>query len=348
MNPIFELGKLLIEISIKNRLSEKNKETFSSLYDIFVNIGVEEYEARTIKRSFESIADKISKSCEDMLKASSFNLERQQAIIQQVLKAYKNANIGQSIVLNDNLSNKAIESILLEANHEYIDDLNQGECDYYKRILNHSACIIESTYKNLPEFTSDGINRLLNQIENIETKIDEIIQVFNKINIYDKEKLTNTDKFNIEYKQIIYNKYSYINLFGASTIDSSLKKYRLSISYVELELCIEGHDNNEFSSPEKMILDTKHKNIWIIGDAGSGKTTMLQWLATTIATNVDKLSGTQTLIPIIIELRKLANVKITLKSILENTMENSSYTIPEGWIEENIEFSLEDNYVIGK
>lgn len=337
MGLIFELGKLLIELSIKNRLNDRHRESFSSIFNALVNIGAEEYEARIIERSFEGIADKISKSCDDMLKISSFDKERQDAIIKQVLCAYKCANIGESIVFNDNLSNSDVESRLLDANRKYVDDLNSNEQEYYKRIINHSACLIVSTYKNLPEFIPNGISRLVNQVENIDSKIEELIIAFNKVNIYDKNRLTDIDIFNREYKQVIINKYSYINLFGASSIEAKLKKYRLSISYVELELCVEGQEKDEYINPEKMILDTKHNNIWIIGDAGSGKTTLLQWLATTVASSSDKINGTKSLIPIVIELRKFVNEKMTLKKILENTMENSSYSIPEGWIEKNIE-----------
>ena len=177
----------------------------------------------------------------------------------------------------------------------------------------------------------------MEQIENIDSKLNTIIETIKRLNIYEKDQVTNIDVYNREYKQTILTKYSYISLFGASCLESKYKKYRLSISYVELELCKGGGEGEEYISPEKMILSSNNKLIWIIGEAGSGKTTLLQWLATTVASNLDTIKGTKSLIPVIIELRKYANDNITIKKIIDNIMENSSYHMPEGWIEKNIE-----------
>ena len=337
MGALFEIGKNVVKICVKNRLSEKNREAFMAIADTLEKLGVNSFDAREIERNFERISDKISKSCDNMLNSSSFDQSRKEVILQHILMAYNQANIGESIVFNDNLSSNEIEKILLKSNIEYLDDLNLDEIEYYKRLLNHTSCLIESTYKNLPEFTSNGISKLLEQIENIDSKIDEIIEIFNRINIYEKDQVTNIDIYNREYKQVILTKYSYISLFGASSLESKYKKYRLSISYVELELCKDGVEFEEYISPEKMIFTANNKIIWIIGEAGSGKTTLLQWFATTVASNSEKIKGTKTLIPIIIELRKYANEKITIKKIIDNIMENSSYHMPEGWIESNIE-----------
>lgn len=331
----FKLGTKILGISLQNRINEKYREGFSEITSFLEELGLDQFEAREIGRNFEKIADNISKSCAEMLTNSSFDTERQKVILEHVLKAYDNANIGEMRIFSENMNIADVEKILLRTNNA--SDLDPREREFYNRLVNHTSCIIVSTYKNLPEFTSNGIYRLQQQMETIESKIEEIIKSFDNINSSYKDQTTIIDNYNREYRRAILNKYNYINLFGASSLETKLKKYRLSTSYVELELCVEGKNVEDIISPEKMISDNKSTKIWIIGEAGSGKTTLLQWIATTVARSTEIIDGTRGMLPLLIEMRKFTKENISIKKVIENIMENSSYTIPEGWIERNIE-----------
>ena len=179
MGALFELGKTIINICIKNRLNENNRELFMNVVDTLERLGVNSFEAREIDRNFDRIADKISKSCDNMLRSAPFDQSRKEVILQHVLTAYTNANIGECTIFNENLSSNGVEKLLLEANKEYVDDLETAEMEFYRRLVNHTSCLIVDTYKNLPEFNSNGISKLLKQIESIESKLDKIIEIYN-------------------------------------------------------------------------------------------------------------------------------------------------------------------------
>ena len=85
------------------------------------------------------------------------------------------------------------------------------------------------------------------------------------------------------------------------------------------------------------VINSKDNYIWISGEAGSGKTTLLQWIATTIASNDSRVNTFKTVIPILIELRKYDIDSISIKKVIEQIMRESTYQIPEGWIENALE-----------
>lgn len=330
---IFKIGISLVNIAFKNRIKESQRENFSDIISTLKDLGIDEFEARQIDRGFQQISDNISQSCKDILRNSDIALERQDTIIDHVIKAYESANIGVLRFFENNMNNSILEKTLLEVHSDYKHDLDTIEIEVYERMINHTANLMVNTFQSLPEFTINGINRLQFQMNNIVNKIEEIVETFKRINENFSDTSTIINNYNREFRQTIINKYSYINIFGASGLDPKLKKYRLSISYIELELCLNGVE--KIVNPKK-LLDNYDKNIWIVGDAGSGKTTLLQWIATTVATDTEEIKGTRAMVPLLIELRQFAKEEINIKKFIEKIMNNSSYNIPEGWVERNI------------
>ena len=330
---IFCIGSTIVNILFRNKIKEDQRENFSDIISTLKELGLDEFEARQINRDFQQIADIISKSCKNLLTNSSVNQNRYEVLTTHILKAYENANIGNLRFFHSNMDQFAIKKELLNAYNDYKKDLNPTEIEIYERIIDHASNIMVNFFQSMPDYTVNGIKRLQAQMENIICKIESLTQSLDEINKLVNDKNKAIENFEREYRNSIVNKFSYINLFGATGLDLRLKKYLLSISYVELEF----HKNDEEQEfNPKFLLNNNVKNIWIIGEAGSGKTTLLQWIAINVANNTSKILGTRTMIPLFVELRKMANDEISLKRCFDKTINNTSYLMPEGWIENEI------------
>jgi len=119
-----------------------------------------------------------------------------------------------------------------------------------------------------------------------------------------------------------------VELFGSGISKRAVKQYDLSTSYIEL--CCEGIDDEDTDYEIEISNVFDYGNIvWIGGEAGGGKTTFLQWLATGAATKNNEIKSVAGLIPIVLKLREI-DFPINYKKEIERITNSSC---PNGWIE---------------
>lgn len=177
----------------------------------------------------------------------------------------------------------------------------------------------------MPEFQSEGIKRLNSKIDIVVKNVQFALCELEKISFANNEKNSYADYEN-QYLRTIINRLKYVYLFGVTNLDRVLKKYRLSIAYVSLELA-----QREEICGLRELLENNH-NLWISGEAGAGKTTLLQWIAVQYA----KEYSIRATLPVYIELRDFQDEKLNLNTCIDNIMKDSSYKMPSGWLEDRI------------
>lgn len=333
MKKIICLGEILVNILVRAKMTGDKKEDIIDIISLFKDLGMDEFEARNVQREFEKISDNIAISCKKVMEKFDLSEEQTEKIIENVITAYNNLNLNIEDFLNLRNDKGYLKKALFKSNLQSGDNLDKREYEIYERMLEHTAHIIINAYIKLPEFNAKGIKRLNSKMNEIADKIDDLIEQTEKIEkiVNDKSKMVRN--FERSYRNTITIKNSYINLFGAGGLEREYKRYPLSIAYVELEFVDEIY-NREI--PLENIFE-KTKNIWISGEAGSGKTTFLQWIAVKSAENSQEVKGLRDTFPILIELRKYDSNKISLKECIRNIMKDIDYNIPEGWIEQSID-----------
>ena len=332
MKKIILLGEILVNILIRSKVTGDKKEDIIDVISLFKDLGMDEFEAREVQRGFEQISDNIAISCKKVLEKMNLQKEQIERIVENVIIAYKNLSLNMELFLSFQADERKLKKELLNSNLQYSDNLDKREREIYERMLDHTAHIVTNTYINLPEFNSMGIKRLNFKMEEIVNKVDDLIEqmeIINQIVVDKNEKIGNFER---NYRNQIISKNNYINLFGAGGLEREYKRYQLSIAYVELEFV------EELYSREILLenMFERSKNIWISGEAGSGKTTFLQWIAVKSAENDKKIKGIRDTIPVLIELRKYDSNKISLKECINKVMKDATLNIPEGWIEQLI------------
>lgn len=329
MKHIFRFGMLLVNIIVRSKLSGVFRDDFIDIISTLKEMGIDEFEARTINREFEKIGDGVAHSCKKILENVELSEYRKDIIIENMIKAYENADLTIAKLLNLQVDVGAVKKILLQSNSEYKDVLDEKEIEICERLLEHTANIIVGAYMKIPEFTQEGIKRLNAKIEDITSMLEEIISQVEKIDLIVGDKSKEISNFERIYRNNIINQNNYVYLFGAGDLSRKYKRYPLSVAYVELELVDSRLDT-------KFVLNKilrASNNIWISGNAGYGKTTLLQWFAVKSAENDSDIYGIRDTIPLLIQLRKYDCKNLSLQECIRNVMKDSSYDIPQGWIE---------------
>lgn len=325
-----ELGSLILNMLIRSKVSEEARENFIDIVTMLKEFGIDEFEARDIDRSFEKIADGISKSCKRVLENTALGEERITAIVTNINYAYEKAGLDIENFLNMGADENAIKRTLLKANQKYKDNLDTKEIELYERLLEHTSHLIANALVKLPTFNEEGVKRLNVKMDSVIEKIDKILEQMENVNRVVEDKSKKISNFERYYRNNIISQNNYVQLFGAGDLSSEYKRYPLSIAYVELEI------SDEVTGKEIKLerIFERSKNIWMAGEAGSGKTTLLQWIAVQTAETSGKIRGVRDCIPVVIHLRQCNCREMSLKECIKGVMKDSSYEIPEGWIEE--------------
>lgn len=169
----------------------------------------------------------------------------------------------------------------------------------------------------------------LNKQNNLD-KIDFVCELLEKQFSDNKEERNKWDlycKGLNEYDSFIHNFYKYLDIKGFSPkINNSLVKINLENIYIPLELIIEseiGLKNSELNKKaeikftlEKALSEFNH--LVVLGDPGSGKSTILKHLAYHICTNRPVQSTYSDLVPLVIKGSEFAKyVSSTNKNLSE-------------------------------
>lgn len=330
MKKLINLGEILVNILVRLKTTGDRKEDIIDIISMFKDLGMDEFEAREAQRGFEKISDNIAVSCKKVLEKMNLREEQIERIVENVIVAYRNLDLSVEDFFELETNEGKLKKQLLSSNSQSNDSLDGRELEIYERMLEHTVHIMINSYINLPEFTSTGIKRLNFKMEEIVDKIDDLIrqmEAVNQIVVDRNEKIGNFERC---YRNQIISKNNYINLFGAGGLEREYKRYLLSIAYVELEFADELYSR-------EILLDNlfeMSKNVWISGEAGSGKTTFLQWIAVKSAENDRNIMGLRDTIPVLIELRKYNSNRISLKECIENVMKDAAIDVPDGWIEQ--------------
>ncbi|PPS88636.1 NACHT domain-containing protein [Streptomyces sp. MH60] len=140
--------------------------------------------------------------------------------------------------------------------------------------------------------------------------------------------------FERRYLPYVAEQHNRITIYGIDLRDSP-DRWPLEVAYLSLEATAEGERTalpGEPAEPESTVrlpaetALTAHDRVLLRGDAGSGKTTLVQWLAVTAARDGDR-------IPYVLPLRTLIRAGTLPSPAAFLTAVGCPLTPPEGWAE---------------
>jgi hypothetical protein len=191
-----------------------------------------------------------------------------------------------------------------------------------------------------PDFTVKGIASMLERGQSISDKIEEILTRL-PARSHEADQSAKAAAFDTQYRRNVANRFDRMDIIGAD-LERITRRYSLSTAYVSLRshasLRAEEADPSEYTAREvETVLSSLGKRIVVWGEAGCGKTTLLQWAAVSAARRElpSSLGSWNSLVPFVVRLRKYIKQALpTTEELVTEAGSTLSAIQPEGWCTE--------------
>ena len=298
---------------------------------------------KKVARQFENIADKIGESLLPVFESYDFEENSYKCVATEVAETIKRANITVKLLAELSYSHAKLYDKLLLLGKNRSKLLSSAEKELFKRSLDLSSQYIIDLASQLPNYNTENFKEILKRFDKLSEDLYKVLDDLEALTdrSYEKNHDRKSVDFERDYRAAIARKYDRLNLFGVD-LSRKTKRYQLSIAYVALDVDInednfysEGNDSK--ISVEEALQEVGHAVI--IGEAGTGKTTLLQWLAVNSATKnlqeyIPYLGDT---IPFIVELRRYTGKTLTIDFFIKQIVPDIYSRIPDKWIHNMLE-----------
>jgi hypothetical protein len=235
--------------------------------------------------------------------------------IAAVTETINRSRLTDRVLFEGNLDPLYLERFFLRFIADETRDLSAGGLQLFDRVLAQCSAYIIEIADKLPRFQAGAFTELLRRDSQILNRLEEVINRL-PAPIGDDSL---AGRVEVAYRQRIAKQFDRLELFG---LDFAAQWYALSIAYVELTVSIRdaasvaraGLAGNTESDPGRYGAQAFEQwlancpRLFIDGRAGSGKTTVLQWIAVRAARRdfTGPAASLNGLVPFFIRLREYA------------------------------------------
>ncbi|MFF5083842.1 NACHT domain-containing protein [Actinoplanes sp. NPDC000266] len=205
--------------------------------------------------------------------------------------------------------------------------LSEGGTRLYDLLLRESAAYTIEIARTLPATSVNALTELLARSRQIIGDLEAVLDRLPRLRV--------GADFERDYRQLVANLLDRIELYGATVSDSS-RAYPLSVAYLSLHASQATGDDRLVSVEE---LAGASDRIFIRGQAGLGKTTLLQWIAVNSArrTFPDHLNSWNATVPFFVPLRRFATADLPAPGDFVNEVgRHIADEMPAGWVQEQL------------
>ncbi|MGW9032027.1 NACHT domain-containing protein [Streptomyces sp. NPDC055722] len=225
---------------------------------------------------------------------------------------------------------------------------------FYDNILRICCLHILEFFSEQPEFSQLALLRSVQILKNLDLGVLQVLDRITAESVLDRQ-------FEIEYGDSIAKRYAQLTVFGIDLKDMENSSWPLDVAYTHLEMvqggryAPHGGAEAERSAVDPVIARPAHvphpaytalpteaalagqERVFVRGVAGSGKTTLVQWLAVTAAQQgfSRTLEALNSKVPFVLPLRTLARRPEGLprpNAFLEATGHMLAGSEPQGWV----------------
>ena len=256
---------------------------------------------RKVRTRFERMGEMVADQLLSLLQAEFRNLdegERNAAII-AVTDTFSRAHLTDKVLFAGNLDPFYLERFIRRFTGQSTRDLSRDGTALYDRVLAQCCAYIIEIADKLPHFQAGAFSELLQRDSQILARLEDVLERLPApVNDDDSPSRVET-----AYRQRIARVFDRLELFG---LDFAAQWYALSIAYVSLKVSADGPSGNSDEPFENLLAE--FPRLVIDGRAGSGKTTILQWIAVRAARRdfVGPASRLNGFVPFFIRLREYA------------------------------------------
>ena len=292
--------------------------------------GLSIWEAKKFNRTIEEFIDIIAENFIKEFGSQIENEKRKEAIFLQIQEDVEKVGISDIKLITAISNPDDLQNIIMDQSRKEREYWSDTEIGAYTNCVRYiSKAGIEFVSK-LPNFTPKALEVVIKRQEEYHQDLYNILMDIQAMTRLIKSTDIRYQEYENIYREKIIEKYSKVELIGAGINNvRNITRYDISSAYVELN-CVSEDDYGEEIELSQVFSD--NNVVWIKGEAGSGKTTFLQWIAICTAKNeYQKIENIRNTIPIIIELR---NTKwpISLQDAVNKITSIYGSNCPDGWV----------------
>lgn len=324
---LIALGTVAVRAATKLWLGDNKiaAEVGGGAVDLLAGQLTKERDRRKFKRLMDNFAEAVVDRIEPILTAEFRSLpeNEQLAAIDAVRDTFDQAFRGDDDLFAADLDagrldrlirrRAARQSALLSADGTALYDLLLRECCGY---------VIEIS-RGLPAFSVNALTELLRRDRQM---LDGIREVLARLPQRDR-----SAGFDYDYRQLVARKLDHVEMFGVTLADAS-RRYPLSVAYIGLTASTD--DLGPVHRVDDLLAGAQR--IFIRGEAGLGKTTLLQWIAVRSALSdfPEQLADWNGTIPFFVPLRRYASRELpSPEHFLDEVGKYIADEMPPGWVQ---------------
>ncbi len=270
------------------------------------------------QRHFEDlgmhIVDKVKVLFDDAIRRNQVNCK---AVIHKLGVVLSSELLIQRFIEND-LNEQQISEQIHREHPLPAGQFNEAEESLYRRVLDETVSYLVNIAREFPEYqdTRDRIvlERFTQLMCDIKIILDKVEVILKRLPGDDQDDAAKCVlRYEVSYRQSVVNRYNEIELFGADLKSPPSRRYSFSVAYTPLQVSSKSETEkaSEHSASDfKTIVDNLHEHgrrLLIRGEAGSGKSTLFQWVAIQAASETPGNDGQddwRQRIPFLLRLRK--------------------------------------------
>jgi len=340
------IAKSILKLWVKD--SSLGEDIASSLIDLFKARTSDALAQQRGRRQFEAIGEKVGESLLPLFEIEGARLDEgsRTAVALAVAEAFNKTKLTSALLAQHNLEPTELARHVLAAHPTATDLFSTAETAFYERIINESCGYMVDIASQLPTFTEQTFAEVLKRENQIIDRVDTILEELRKMRAQ-LDPMIDAERFEIDYRQAVARNLDVLQLIGA---DVSLvnRRHRLSVAYITLSAArksppLPTTDALSEEVPEEaerdiVAVDTAladaHR-LLIRGQAGSGKTTLIQWIAVKAATKSFEgpLSHWNGGLPFYIRLRHYVQSGLPRPEAFPGFVTPAiADTMPKGWV----------------
>ncbi len=273
------------------------------------------------RRQFEEISERVAENLKLLFDEINdpISVTRKKEVAELAGQAIHNLQIDADLLLSFKLDHHLIEEALLKEsyypnNESPFINFTSAQKKLYRLVISEAAQYMVDIAAQLPSFTERTIHKVLTDNAQILERADQILAEF--LRMRDEERIGDSfyKKFGSDYRKAVVRVLDELQLFGVDLAASS-KRYRLTVAYVSLSVSYSQNYDPDFSKQKLISVEealAQNDRILIRGPAGSGKTTLMHWIAVMAASSTmkGKLEPWNRAFPFFVRLREFSDKKL--------------------------------------
>ncbi|MCW6006110.1 NACHT domain-containing protein [Micromonospora sp. CPCC 205371] len=296
-------------------------EVGNSAIDLATQKLTSERERRRLHRVRDETADLIADRVQPLVEREFADLpeHERRAAVDAVRDTFEAAALTEDDLFKQDLDAGYLDRYLRSQDPDRTAraGLGDGGVRLYDLLLRECSAYTIEVARTLPGAGVAGLAELLRRDRQI---LDDVAEVLARL-----PERRGIEDFARDYRQLVANRLDRVEFFGA-TLSESSRRYPLSVAYLSLT----AREAVEGAAPVEQVL-ARSDRIFVRGQAGIGKTTLLHWIAVRAARDADGR------VPFFLPLRRYATADLPApEDFLNEVGRHIAEEMPPGWVQRQL------------